>query len=95
MFYFILEEERHSVSRGGAEREGDTEFEAGSWLWAVSTELDVGLEPTSCEIMAWAEVGRFTDRATQAPPLSFYLTEEHVVQILSSISMFNCIISGL
>ena len=35
----------------GAEREGDTEAEAGSRLWAVSTEPDAGLELTSCEIM--------------------------------------------
>ena len=35
----------------GAEREGDTESEAGSWLGAISTEPDVGLELMSCEIM--------------------------------------------
>ena len=39
------------MSRGGAEREGDTEFEAGSRLWAVSTESDVRLELTDREIM--------------------------------------------
>ena len=39
------------MSGDGAEREGDTESEAGSRLWAVSTEPDVGLEPTNCEIM--------------------------------------------
>ena len=38
-------------SRGGAEREGDTESEVGSRLQAVSTELDVGLELTDPEIM--------------------------------------------
>ena len=42
--------DRQSVSRGGAEREGDTESEAGSRLRAVSTEPDTGLKPTS-EIM--------------------------------------------
>ena len=35
----------------GREREGDTESEAGSRLRAVSTEPDVGLEPTNCEIV--------------------------------------------
>ena len=35
---------------GGAEREGDTESEAGSGPRAVSTEADAGLEPTKCEI---------------------------------------------
>ena len=32
---------------GEGQREGDTESEAGSRLRAVSTELDVGLEPTT------------------------------------------------
>ena len=39
------------MSRAGAEREGDTESEAGSRLQAVSTEPNVGLELTDCEIM--------------------------------------------
>ena len=38
------------MSRGGAEREGDTESEAGPSLRAVSTEPDVGLELKDCEI---------------------------------------------
>ena len=52
---------------GGAEREGDTESEAGSGLRAISPEPDAGLELTDREIVTWAEVGRLTDRATQAP----------------------------
>ena len=39
------------MSRGGVEREGDTELEAGSRLQAVSTEPDTGLELTNREIM--------------------------------------------
>ena len=39
------------MSRGGAEREGDTESKAGSRLRAVNTEPDVGLELTDREIM--------------------------------------------
>ena len=39
------------MSGGGAEREGDTESEAGSRLSAVSTEPDVGLELMDREIM--------------------------------------------
>ena len=39
------------MSRGGAEREGDAESEAGSRLRAVSTEPDVGLELMDREIM--------------------------------------------
>ena len=38
-------------AEGGAERQGDTESEAGSRLQAVSTEPDAGLELTDCEIM--------------------------------------------
>ena len=55
------------MSGGGAEREGDTESEAGSWFWAVSIEPDAGLEPTNHDIMTWTEFGRLTDWATQAP----------------------------
>ena len=62
VYSFLRERERErrekqSLSRGGAEREGDTESEAGSRLRAVSTELDVGLELMECEIMTWAKVG--------------------------------------
>ena len=39
------------MSRGRAEREGDTESEAGSRLQAVSTEPDAGLELMDREIM--------------------------------------------
>ena len=38
------------MSGGGAEREGDTESEAGSRLRGVSTEPDAGLELTDREI---------------------------------------------
>ena len=51
MFIFERERERECVSRGGAEREGDTKSEAGSGLPAVSTEPDAGLEPTNREIV--------------------------------------------
>ena len=51
MLIYFLRQERQGMSRGGAEREEDAESKAGSRLRAVSTELDVGLEPTSCEIM--------------------------------------------
>ena len=52
MFVFETETERDRVlAGGGAEREGDTESEAGSRLRAVSTEPHVGLEPTNHEIM--------------------------------------------
>ena len=66
--------DRQSMSRGGAEGEGDTESEAGSRLWAVSTEPDAGLELTNCTIMTWAKVGCLTNWATQAPRnISLYI----------------------
>ena len=64
VYLFWRERESPSEKKGGAEREGDTESEVGSRLWAISPE---GLEPTDCEIMTWAEVGRLTDWATQVP----------------------------
>ena len=39
------------MSRGGAEREGDTECETGSRLPAVSTEPDAGLKLMDHDIM--------------------------------------------
>ena len=39
------------MNGGGAEREGDTELEAGSRLWATSPEPDAGLELTDREIV--------------------------------------------
>ena len=65
--YSFFDRERQSMSRGGAERGGDTEPEAGSRLWTDSTEPDVGLELMDREIMTWTEVGRSTDWATRAP----------------------------
>ena len=57
MFIHFGERERENASRGGAEREGDT-------------EPDAGLELTNQEIMTWAEVGSLTDWVTQAPQKS-------------------------
>ena len=51
MFIYFWERQRQNVSGLGAEREGDTESEAGSGLWAVSTEPNVGLELMNHEIM--------------------------------------------
>ena len=79
---FLKERETQSVSREGAEREGDTVSEEDSRLWAVSTEANAGLEPTNCEIVTWAEVGRLTEWATQAP-LKHYIL--NVLRIQSSL----------
>ena len=51
MFIFEREKERESMSEGGAERDKGTESKAGSRFRAVSTEPNVGCEPTNCEIV--------------------------------------------
>ena len=48
--------------------ERETESEAVSRLWAVSTEPDAGLEHTNYEIITQTEVRCLTDWATQVPP---------------------------
>ena len=63
----LFERQRQSMSGGKAKKGGDTESEAGPRLWAVSTESDAGLQPTSSEIVTWAEEGCLTDWATQVP----------------------------
>ena len=47
----LRDRERQNVSGGEAEREGDTESEAGSRLLAVSTEANTGPKPTNQKIM--------------------------------------------
>ena len=86
LFYFnvLFIFERQSMSGEGAERERHTESEAGSGLWAVSTEPDGELEPMNCEIMTWAEVRLLTDWATWAPH-NFPLTDSCV----DSLSFFS------
>ena len=70
-FLFITErqtETEHEHGRGTERDRGEeTESEAGCRLWAVSTEPDAGLELTEHEIITWAEVGHYTDWATQSP----------------------------
>ena len=57
MFIFERERERDRdrdrdrVQAGEGQRKGVTESKAGSRLRAVSTEPDVGLKLTNCEIM--------------------------------------------
>ena len=50
VYLFLRKRERDSVSRRGAERDGDKESETGSSLRAVSTEPNMGPELKSCEI---------------------------------------------
>ena len=49
---FVFDRQKETEHKwGGAEREGDTESEAGSRLRAVSTEPYTGLELEECETM--------------------------------------------
>ena len=85
MFIYFWERQRQNASGLGAESEGDTESEAGSRLWAVSTEPDAGLESTNLEIMTWAKVGRLTKWAIQVP-LSLFCYNS---QILCYVAKFS------
>ena len=89
VYFWKREKERE---RGRAQvlegqREGSTESEAGSRLWAVSIEPDAELEPRNCEIMTWAEVGSLPDWAIQAPRSTslFYGTTRYSRLILYSL----------
>ena len=65
------------MSKGGAEREGDTESLAGSQLWAVSTEPNVRLKPQNHEIMTRDKVGCLADEPPGPPHcVSFNKVEE-------------------
>ena len=48
--YLFLRERERERKQGEGQRERETESEAGSRLGAVSTQPNVGLEPTNCEI---------------------------------------------
>ena len=70
---FVFERERER------EREEDTDSKAGSRLWAISAEPDVGIELMIHEIVTWAKVGHLTNSpelpwATQALLLWSFIT---------------------
>ena len=66
-----------SAWAGEGQRERETESEAGSKLWAVSTKPDAGLELTNHEIMTWAKVGGSTDWATQVHQKQHFLKSRY------------------
>ena len=74
---FLRKRERQSASGERTKREADTESEAGSKLWAASTEPDVGLELTDSKIMTWIEVRGLTEWATQVPLWISFLCTYH------------------
>ena len=73
IFNVYLERDGVHKQGRGRKREGLIEFEAGSRLWIVSTEPNMGLEPRNCELMTWAEVRHLKDWATQVPHPSVLL----------------------
>ena len=104
MFIYLFFWERESVCEQvrGREREGNTESEAGSRLWAVSTEPNAGFRFKNCKIMTWDKVGRLTDRATQAPhikPVSnqgYFILHPCLIFLLTLISVVRvCLMSSI
>ena len=63
---FIFERERVHEWVRGREREGQRIL---SGLCTDNSEPDVGLEPTNCEMMSWAEVGCSTEPPRRPVPL--------------------------
>ena len=72
------------MSRRGAESEEDTESEAGSGLWAVSTEPDSGLDLTNHEIMTWVKIKSWMLNQLSHPraPLNIFSNRQliHMIQ---------------
>ena len=89
-----FERDRDSTSRERTEREGDTESEAGSRLWAVSTEPDLGLELTNHEIMT--KVGRSTNWANPGTPTGTLKRRYHLFSnIMCIIQCGNLYTNGI
>ena len=83
---FIFERTKERTWTGEGQREKETESKAGSRLWAVSTEPDVGLEPMNREVMTWAKVECLTDWATQVPVLkASLLTWKSTISTLNNV----------
>ena len=75
MFIYFWQRERETEHELGRGRErGIHRIRAGSRLWAISTEPDLGLELTDLEIMTWAKVGWLSDWATQVPLICVFLS---------------------
>ena len=79
---YLFLRERQSVSRGGVEREADTESQAGSRPWAVSTEPDVGLELKDCEITTWSRTLNWLSHSG-TPNIFRFLKNHHKNSVIS------------
>ena len=82
---FIYFWERESTSKRGPEETQN--LKQAPRLWAVSTEPDVGLELTNCEIMTWAGVRCPTDWATQAPQERKTFKEKLLIHTICSFKL--------
>ena len=79
-------ESEHKQGRRG-KREGDTESEVCSRLWAVITEPDTGLELMNREIMTWVVAGCSTNWATQVPHGGLFLCVFYNFWLLAHVSL--------
>ena len=77
--FWETQREKQSMNWGGAEREGGTESKAGARLSAVSTEPNMGLKLTNCEIITWAEVGCLTNSDPRVPQDQSFLNMTTVI----------------
>ena len=72
MFIYFWDRERQSMNGGGSER-GRHRIWNGLQALSGQHRARRGLELTDREIMTWAEVGRLTNWATQAPRVVLFL----------------------
>ena len=86
---FIFETETDHEQGRVRGREGDTESEAGSRLWAVHTEPDMGPKSTNWEIITWDEVRGSTHWAARVPPTTRSLIYYRVIGWWLSVSLWN------
>ena len=75
LFFLVFIYFWETEHKWGRDRERGTEPEAGSRLWAVSTEPDRVLEPVNHEIVTWAEVSHSTNWATHGPLVYLYFKD--------------------
>ena len=91
VYLFLIEKQKTAWMGGGAKREGDTESEAGSRLWAVSTEPDTGPKLTDCEVITWAKVIPYGQSHPGTPVLSFLWPASVILAL--PITYWCCVLS--
>ena len=87
MFIYFRERERQRGNKGGAEREGDTESQAGSRHWAISTEPKAGLKLTNerwDRDLSWSQT--LNQRSHPGAPMIWaFLVNIHILFLKSKI----------